>query len=179
MAVQTRHHFQKEDDEKLLELINSIGKNWKEIHSKLPSWTERQLRDRYTNYLQPGINNSNWLPWEDQFLLAKVNQIGHKWSHMTSYFNNRSAVNIKNRYSFLTGSGAKQMRKKRLQDKTLVPSEKSTQQISNLPELNLLNKMQANHISLTDYDEILFMTNSSQFDFDINSSQFDNLKENP
>ena len=166
-APQTRHHFQKEDDEKLLELVNSIGKNWKEIHSELPSWTERQLRDRYTNYLQPGINNSEWAPWEDRILLTKVSQVGHKWSRLTSFFSNRSAVNIKNRYSFLTGSGARQMRKKRRQEKLLPSSDQPTPESPDSSTQPLFGEYKLNQFTLTDLDE-LCIKNAPQIDFDIN-----------
>ena len=166
-APQTRHHFQKEDDEKLIELVNSIGKNWKKIHSELPSWTERQLRDRYSNYLQPGINNSEWTPWEDGMLLTKVNQIGHKWSRLTSFFSNRSAVNIKNRYSFLTGSGARQMRKKRHQEKMLSSSEKPTFQSPETSKQFFSDEYMLNQFPFTDLDE-LCIENPAKFDFDIN-----------
>ena len=114
----SRHHFQKEDDEKLVHLVNTIGKDWKAIHLQLPTWTERQLRDRYTNYLQPHINNSNWTPYEDSMLLTKVHEIGHKWAKLSTLFPNRSPVHLKNRYSFLTGSGARQMRVMRDKNKT-------------------------------------------------------------
>ena len=120
---QIRKHFQKEDDEKLIELINTHGKNWKIIHSKLPKWSERQLRDRYLNYLQPGINNSEWTFLEDSFLLSKVQQVGHHWSKLAELFPNRSPVNIKNRYSYLTGEGAKKMRLIRDQKKNLVKKD--------------------------------------------------------
>ena len=108
-----RKYFQEEDDKQLIELVNRYGKNWKEIGKQFPPWTERQLRDRYYNYLQPGLNHSKWTPYEDNMLLISVTQVGPKWSYLTKLFMNRSSVNIKNRYSFLTGSAAKKMRKLR------------------------------------------------------------------
>ena len=121
--TQIRKHFQKEDDEKLIELIDIFGKNWKIIHSKLPKWSERQLRDRYINYLQPGINKSVWTAWEDTFLLRNVQQLGHKWSKLAEMFPNRSPVNIKNRYSYLTGDGAKKLRLIRDKKKNLTKKD--------------------------------------------------------
>jgi hypothetical protein len=60
--------------------------------------TARQCRERYKNYLAPSIRIAPWTPEEDALLLQKYRELGPKWSQMTSFFGQRSAVSLKNHY---------------------------------------------------------------------------------
>lgn len=95
-----RTKFTKEEDAKLLEIYNSSpNMTWKKLASSMGNRTARQCRERYNNYLAPHINHDPWTPQEDEMLKIKYAEYGPQWSLLTSFFNNRSCVNIKNHFS--------------------------------------------------------------------------------
>ncbi|OHT16008.1 hypothetical protein TRFO_42107 [Tritrichomonas foetus] len=104
-AMKQRNRFSKEEDEflKLLVEENSCEEepNWNDIASKMISRTARQCRERYRNYLQPGLNNGPWTLEEDHLLIEKYNEIGPQWCKLVHFFPHRSDVNIKNHYTCL------------------------------------------------------------------------------
>ncbi|OHT05553.1 hypothetical protein TRFO_26617 [Tritrichomonas foetus] len=95
-----RARFTAEEDEKLLRLQKQQY-DWNEISRQLGNRSARQCRERFQNYLDPELNTSNWTPDEDELLLQKESEMGKKWKKMMPYFQNRSNVNIKNRFATL------------------------------------------------------------------------------
>ena len=61
--------------------------------------TIRQCKERWVNYLQPGLNNSPWTKAEDMILFEKVKQYGNSWAKIKKFFPRRTDINIKNRWS--------------------------------------------------------------------------------
>ena len=95
-----RARFSAEEDAKLLRLQQQ-QLDWNEISRQLGNRSARQCRERFQNYLDPELNTSNWTPDEDELLLQKESEMGKKWKKMMPYFQNRSNVNIKNRFATL------------------------------------------------------------------------------
>lgn len=82
-------------------IVNHLGpKNWTVISSFMPGRTAKQCRDRYSNYLAPGIINSKWTDEEDALLYQIYNKLGNCWSNIQKFFPLRSANSIKNRYKY-------------------------------------------------------------------------------
>jgi hypothetical protein len=50
------------------------------------------------NYLSPGVRSGPWSKYEDELLVAKINEVGRAWSTFTRYFSGRSESDIKNRW---------------------------------------------------------------------------------
>ena len=97
-----RHMFTKEEDTYLLYLVSVFGTNqWNVIASLIGSRNARQCRERYKHYLSPHINNSPWTSEEDFILLSKYEQLGPRWAKIASFFNGRTDVAVKNRYTAL------------------------------------------------------------------------------
>lgn len=95
------HHFTKEEDEKIKELVDIYGtKNWSEIASHIKGRTAKQCRDRYSNYLTPGFFQGEWTKEEDEILTKLYNENGSKWSIIKSHLPNRSSNCIKNRWHY-------------------------------------------------------------------------------
>ena len=94
--------FTKEEDTYLLYLVSVFGTNqWNVIASLIGSRNARQCRERYKHYLSPHINNSPWTSEEDFILLSKYEQLGPRWAKIASFFNGRTDVAVKNRYTAL------------------------------------------------------------------------------
>ena len=94
-----RRMFTAEEDELIKRLFEEEGiRNWAEIAEKIEDRTPKQCKDRYNNYLSPGIKNLPWTQEEDQRLLQKIQEFGHKWTKIVQFFPGRGSNNIKNRW---------------------------------------------------------------------------------
>lgn len=96
-----RKTFSKEEDARLVEIVNLMGDNfegWNVVAEKMKTRTARQCRERWVSYLSPNIRVEKWTEDEDRILIDKINKIGKKWTEIASYFNGRSGSDIKNRW---------------------------------------------------------------------------------
>ncbi|KAK8857459.1 hypothetical protein M9Y10_015864 [Tritrichomonas musculus] len=97
----SRIPFTKEEDEKIKQLVQKYGcRQWQLISSFIPGRSPKQCRDRYSNYLIPGLKSGQWLPNEDELLTKLYNDLGPKWSRIQKYFPGRSTNSIKNRWNY-------------------------------------------------------------------------------
>jgi hypothetical protein len=98
--------FTPEEDDQLRVAVEQFGDlNWKIIARHLPNRTPRQCKERWTNYLQPQINTSQWTRSEDARLLEKYNEFGSKWMRIAKFFINRTDAMVKNRFLVLKRRG--------------------------------------------------------------------------
>ncbi|KAK8840207.1 hypothetical protein M9Y10_031151 [Tritrichomonas musculus] len=96
-----RNHFTKEEDEKIKELVKIFGThNWILISEFMVGRTPKQIRDRYSNYLIPGIFLGEWSKEEDELLIKLYGEYGSKWSIIQTFFPKRSTNSIKNRWHY-------------------------------------------------------------------------------
>ncbi|KAK8887969.1 hypothetical protein M9Y10_039028 [Tritrichomonas musculus] len=94
--------FSAQEDKIINNLVNMIGnKQWSFIAKFVAGRTAKQCRDRYTNYLKPGLSNIEWTEEEDKLLLKLYQEVGPKWSTMHEYFKNRNQISLKNRFLYL------------------------------------------------------------------------------
>ncbi|EAY06784.1 Myb-like DNA-binding domain containing protein [Trichomonas vaginalis G3] len=100
-----RNVFTPEEDVRLHNLVMAYSEDWKTISSLMGTRSPRQCRERYINYLAPGLANDKWTPQEDQLLIEKQKLFGKKWIHIAQFFPRRSSANIKNRWSQLVSKG--------------------------------------------------------------------------
>lgn len=124
-----RRRFTKEEDEKLLNLIDTYENkdfiNWSRVASRMSNRTARQCRERYLNYLVEKTKKGDWSQDEDDLILALYEKMGPKWAKMTTFFDKRSNIDLKNRYSTLT---------RRFQGQ---PSKKSSTDVTNYYQQNV------------------------------------------
>jgi hypothetical protein len=100
--------WSKEEDKLLLELVNKNGKNWESISKHFEGKTVKQLKERFTNKLDPGINRSRFTAEEDDLIISLFVKLGPKWGEITQNFPGRPDNMVKNRfYSYI---------RKRIQD---------------------------------------------------------------
>ncbi len=95
-----RQKFTPEEDKRLIELVNEHGEsNWVLIASLMENRTVRQCRERWKHYLSvSGTGNKPFSPEEDEVILKKVEELGHKWTKIAAFLPGRSDLNIKNRW---------------------------------------------------------------------------------
>lgn len=103
-ARKDRKFFTSNEDELLKMIAWRYGaKNWILIASMIPGKTARQCRDRYMNYLAPGLCHSEWTVEEDDLLKKLYKEHGPKWSLISKQLPNRSPINVKNRWAHFLG----------------------------------------------------------------------------
>jgi hypothetical protein len=103
-----RRKFSHEEDAALKALVEKNGTgNWGLIAGYLKGRTARQCRERWRNYLAPGISTEPWSPEDDQLLSEKHKELGSQWSKIAKFFPNRTDVNVKNRWTSLDGKANK------------------------------------------------------------------------
>jgi hypothetical protein len=104
----SRKKFSPEEDDMLRRLVTANGeKSWNEIAAMMRGRTARQVRERYQHYLNPTVNVGSWTPEEDALLLQMFEVYGPQWSILRQFFNSRSCVNIKNRWTTLVSQARK------------------------------------------------------------------------
>ncbi|KAK8840119.1 hypothetical protein M9Y10_031057 [Tritrichomonas musculus] len=97
----SRIHFSAEEDEKIKELVKKFGtKKWTIVSKFMNGRTAKQCRDRYSNYLLPGIFHGEWTEEEDKLLTELYNRYGSKWSIIHNFFPKRSSNSIKNHWNY-------------------------------------------------------------------------------
>jgi hypothetical protein len=95
----TRGSWLLSEDELLSSAIGHLGtKSWNDIACHVPSRTSKQCRERWFNWLNPGIKHDRFQPWEDQLIVAKQREYGNKWSTIANHLPGRSTNAVKNRW---------------------------------------------------------------------------------
>ena len=104
-AVEKRYHrnpFTSEEDALLQQLVIRYGcSRWGKIAKMMPNRNIRQVKERWFNYLAPGISKTPWTDEEDQLLLSYINLIGRKWMMISKLFTGRTDTQVKSRYKVL------------------------------------------------------------------------------
>ena len=94
--------FTRQDDLKIIELVEIYGINWELISKNFPDFTSEMLEERYNNKLDPKLKRTKFTEEEDEKIVALYSKYGNNWKEIASYFPDRNANMIKNRfYSFL------------------------------------------------------------------------------
>ena len=94
-----RGRWTREEDEKILKLIEKHGKKWTKLAQEMNTRSSKQIRDRYLNMLDENLNSSKFTLDEDILLFDLQRKYGNKWSFFTQFFKNRNADKLKNRFN--------------------------------------------------------------------------------
>ena len=95
-----RQLFTEEEDMRLKHIMETVEfEKWSQIAALLGgNKNPRQCRDRWVNYLSPGVKKLEWTEEEDLILVQSYQNLGKKWSKITNYLPGRSENHIKNRW---------------------------------------------------------------------------------
>eukprot|EP01017_Pseudomicrothorax_dubius_P041507 TRINITY_DN6649_c0_g1_i2.p1 TRINITY_DN6649_c0_g1~~TRINITY_DN6649_c0_g1_i2.p1 ORF type:complete len:436 (-),score=96.87 TRINITY_DN6649_c0_g1_i2:88-1395(-) len=93
-----RKPWTKEEDAKLVALVEEFGNNWSAIAQRLEERSGKQVRERFLNTLDPNISHRAWDESEDLTILQLFYKIGPKWAEIAKHLNGRPENMVKNRF---------------------------------------------------------------------------------
>jgi len=104
-----RQMWSHEEDKALLEIVRSQGKMvWGQVADKLKeklphsNKTGKQCRERYRNYVDPGLYKKEWSKSDKIIFLLLHKQYGNHWGQIAKYFQGRNDISLKNLfYSYI------------------------------------------------------------------------------
>ena len=68
-SLQSKSKWTFEDDQRILTLVKTTGRNWMEISKHFPGKTGKQIRERFLNKLDPNLRMEAWTKEEDILIL--------------------------------------------------------------------------------------------------------------
>ena len=91
-----------EEDAILMELVEVYGKDWKQLAALFPGKSSKQIKERWSNQLDPRIVDIPWSVEEDFELVLLVRLHGRSWCRISKHMTGRTELMLKNRFhSFL------------------------------------------------------------------------------
>ena len=86
------------DDKLLIQLVSECGHNWPLIASKMEGRTSKQVKERWSNQLDPTISTEPWAAEDDQLLVELIRELGHSWCEISRRMKGRTESMVKNRF---------------------------------------------------------------------------------
>jgi len=90
--------WNRKDDIKLIELVESFGQNWDVIAKEFGDRSERDVETRFKEKLDPNVKNTKFSDQEDCEIIALYEKLGNDWFQIAQHFKNRNAKMIKKRF---------------------------------------------------------------------------------
>lgn len=93
-----RGAWTEEEDNQLRKAVDGFGTSWVQLASAIPGRTNDQCRERWTEHLNVG-SQQTWTDEEDKTLLAAVAEFGARWKEISLKVGNKKtgqAVSLRN-----------------------------------------------------------------------------------
>jgi hypothetical protein len=149
----------KEEDQKLLDLMDIFGKNWTLISRLFTSRNPKQVKNRFENTLNPSLIKKKFSKEDDELIKKLYDLFGNKWSMYLNYFPYCSIKRIKTRFMRIY------ITKK---EKNRINYNNKNKNINNIKNIkNTKLEKNKKNIDINDNDN-----------FNCNDNEYENKKEN-
>ena len=87
--------------EELMTLVDSNAADWRAISQYIPGRNAKQCRERWQNHLDPSLNKSPYMVFEDAVIVDLQSRLGNKWSVIRKHLPGRTEDSVKLRWKSL------------------------------------------------------------------------------
>jgi hypothetical protein len=94
-ALVRRDPWTEDEDDNLLNCVNSGMTKWLEMAAKIPGRNGQQCRNRWLDHLDPSINIGPWSEQEDNALVDAHDDLGNCWSEIAVRVPGRSDAQVR------------------------------------------------------------------------------------
>jgi len=105
--------WNRKDDIKLIELVETYGQNWEIISRQFGDRSERDVEMRFKDKLDPNVKNTKFSEEEDLEIMKLYEEYGNDWLQISRFFKNRHAKMIKKRFQTVLKFSCKKPSKRR------------------------------------------------------------------
>jgi len=84
---------------------DSVKVSWVQLAVDLPGCSDKQIRERWINQLDPDVKRSSWMPAEDALLVHVQARVENKWTQIAQLLPGRIHNNITNHWHALGALG--------------------------------------------------------------------------
>ena len=97
-STAARIRWSEDDDRFLVLLVSELGHNWPLLATRMEGRTSKQVKERWTNQLDPSISTEPWQAEDDQQLVELIRELGHSWCEIARRMPGRTESMVKNRF---------------------------------------------------------------------------------
>lgn len=108
-------HWTKDEDTVLREMARAYNNNWAKVVQHIHGRTVKQIRERWSNHVNPTINHSSFTESEDQIIVELHRKHGNKWALIAKSLQNRTAEGVKIRWKSLCRKTNQELKRKEQQ----------------------------------------------------------------
>ncbi len=90
-----------EEDQKLIKLVSIFGKSWNLISKIFKTRSNKQIMNRYEEYLNEIIDTKDFSNEEDEMIIKAYSKFGKNWNLYREIFPNTTIRKIKKRFFLL------------------------------------------------------------------------------
>jgi len=105
-------HWTNTEDDILREMAQTYDKNWAKVVLHIPGRTVKQIRERWSNHVNPIINHSSFTEEEDKTLVEMHEKVGNKWALIAKSLNSRTAEGVKIRWKSLCRKSKQELKRR-------------------------------------------------------------------
>jgi len=111
LSDMNKKKWNRKDDIKLIELVESFGQNWDVIAKEFGDRNERDVETRFKEKLDPNVKNTKFSDQEDCIIIRLYEEFGNDWFQIAQHFKNRNAKMIKKRFQTYLKFACKKLKK--------------------------------------------------------------------